>query len=292
MDWFFHHLLSRRRRFLMNAVFVVVSVVVLGVLVLDIFTTLSDLHPTSPTRVQPTRRPTPRPEAIPTGAAAVNKRNIFCSDCGTAGPKDPRIHHALMGGRLLATLTGDHPAGALAFIRFEGPDRVVMAGPGEKLGDATVKKISTRRVELIRKGRIEILSLLVPDNPSPDATRRSRFDPFAREIRRTGPGRYEITRKLLNDFLTRGAIMARGVDFRPSYSGGKINGYRLRSIPRASVLHTLGVRRGDVVRALNNQPVTDFDKMLEMLVKLRGASHLSISLTRGGRPMTLDYTVR
>ena len=276
----------------MNAVLVVVSVVALSIQTLNIFTTLSDLPPTPPAHVRSARRPRPRPEALPTSAAVVVKRNIFCSACGSSGPKGHRVHHALVGGRLLATLTGEQPAGSLALFRFEQPDRVVMAGPGEKLGDATIKKISTRRVELVRKGRMEILSLLVADPPSPRPEQRTRFSPFAREIRRTGPGRYQITRKLLNDFLTRGAIMARGVDFRPSYAGETINGYRLRRIPRASVLHTLGVRRGDVIRALNNQPVTDFDKMLETLVKLRGASHLSISLTRGGRPMTLDYTVR
>ena len=50
---------------------------------------------------------------------------------------------------------------------------------------------------------------------------------------------------------------------------------------------------GDLINTINgNEMGGDLDKMLEMYTKLKSARALSITVTRGGKPMQLDYAIQ
>lgn len=230
----------------------------------------------------------------------VASRNIFCSTCEPtkAAPTENKVVASALDATLLATYVCTDAKFSFAAIRVPEPPRVLMVGTGEKLADATVTKVEPKRVELQRNGKLEYLELLkgadtgrkreVAQKPHP----AGRHDKYGQGIRKTGPNSYEVDRKLVEEFLSNAAMAGQGARIIPNMRDGKPNGFRLYAIRPNSVYHKLGIQNADVIHSINNQDITSPDKALELFTKLRGASHLTISLSRRGQPVTMDYTIR
>ncbi|MCD6498134.1 MAG: hypothetical protein J7M25_07520 [Deltaproteobacteria bacterium] len=236
----------------------------------------------------------------------VARRNIFCSTCeATATPEGPGAVASAMDAKLLATFVSpDDPLWSLAVVRTDKPERILLVGLGDKLGKADVINVTDRRVELRRDGKVEFLDLLKggknkePVKPTtPGATRwknrrHTGVDRYAKGIKKLGPYKYEVDRKVLNSFIANMAVAGRGARILPNLKNGKPDGYRLYAVRHYSVYYKLGIRNGDVIRAINNQDISNVDKALELFTKLRGASHITLSVNRHNRPLTMEYTVR
>lgn len=227
----------------------------------------------------------------------VASRNIFCSTCEPDKGEEKGVASA-SDAVLLATYISDDPNWSFAAVRVSQPDRILMIGEGRKLGDADVVKIESKRVSLRRKGRLEYLELLKGqaskerDKGRPKHALRGPRSQYDKGIKKTGPNSYEVERRLVNEFLSNAAMAGQGARIVPNVRDGKPNGFRLYAVRPNSVYYKLGIRNGDVIHSVNNQDITSPDKALELFTKLRGASHLSISITRRGKPVTMDYTIR
>jgi general secretion pathway protein C len=170
------------------------------------------------------------------------------------------------------------------------------------VGDAELTRVEMRRVEFRREGRLEYLDLFgeggESKRPAPRKSskkrrrRRKHADKYDKGIKKIGKHKYEIERKLVNEFLSNAAMAGRGAKIIPNMKNGKSNGFRLYAIRPYSIFSKLGIRNGDVIHAINNQDITSPDKALELYTKLRGASHLTVSITRRNKPVTLHYTIR
>jgi general secretion pathway protein C len=73
---------------------------------------------------------------------------------------------------------------------------------------------------------------------------------------------------------------------------GRNEGVRLSGIRDGSPLSRLGLRNGDVLRAINGRELTTGEAALEAYASLRNAAELRISLARGGGLHTLEYLIR
>ncbi len=232
----------------------------------------------------------------------VAKRNIFCSTCEPSQVTNSGGDEAvasLMNADLLATLVSDDPKWSMAAVHLKEPDdRNVLVRPCEKLADADVINITTRRVELRRNGKVEFLDLFGKDKGKKPVGGH-RYKPPTRHgssadkgIRKIGENKYEIDRRVVNEFLANAANLGRGARIVPNMKGGKPDGFRVYAVRPYSIFYKLGIRNGDVIRAVNNQDISSPDKALELFTKLRGASHLTISVERRRRPVTMEYTIR
>jgi general secretion pathway protein C len=66
----------------------------------------------------------------------------------------------------------------------------------------------------------------------------------------------------------------------------------LYAIRPSSVYAKLGLANGDTLQAINGFELTSADKALEVYTKLREATSLQVSVTRRGKDMTINYTIR
>ncbi|MEZ4368301.1 MAG: PDZ domain-containing protein, partial [Kofleriaceae bacterium] len=64
------------------------------------------------------------------------------------------------------------------------------------------------------------------------------------------------------------------------------------AIKPSSAFAKLGFSNGDTLHAINGFELTSMDKALEMYTKLREANALQVEVTRRGKPVTLNYTIR
>jgi S1-C subfamily serine protease len=79
-----------------------------------------------------------------------------------------------------------------------------------------------------------------------------------------------------------------GVSLEP-YPGG---GLKINTLPEVGFAAERGLRAGDVIRAVNGQPIESIAKLQEVMSKLsRNATTLTVTLDRSGRAYSLTYTV-
>jgi general secretion pathway protein C len=114
--------------------------------------------------------------------------------------------------------------------------------------------------------------------------------PPASETGEAPTGTVEIDRGVVNDLLARRAELSRHL--RVVRTGdGRVIGV-LRGVDPHSVPFALGFRDGDRVRSVNGFDLTRPEGGLRALAALGGAEHLSFSVERAGRSVTLDLSIR
>jgi general secretion pathway protein C len=294
----------RRHFYLVNLFFVGVCSTLGGFLVSNILESYLLRAPKkreSKTRRRRRAKKDDRPKLYKSRYKVAN-RNIFCSSCETEveTPGEPKAVASLLDAELLVTFVSEDPDWSMAAIRLNEPKRILMVGIGQKVGDAELTRVEMRRVEFKRDGRLEYLDLFgeggetkkAAPRPTKKRRRRGRADKYDKGIKKIGKHKYEIERKLVNEFLQNAAMAGRGAKIIPNMKNGKSDGFRIYAIRPYSIFSKLGIRNGDVIHAINNQDITSPDKALELYTKLRGASHLTVSITRRNKPVTLHYTIR
>jgi general secretion pathway protein C len=58
------------------------------------------------------------------------------------------------------------------------------------------------------------------------------------------------------------------------------------------VYSKLGLSNGDTIHTINGFDLTSMDKALEVYTKVKEANNLTVSVTRRGKPTTLNYSIR
>jgi general secretion pathway protein C len=261
----------------------------------------------------------PGKQAAGTGVALV-QRNIFCSECmppvpvAQAGVEvDPNHPPATsLPLRLVATTVSPQGARSFATIRNtssaqQGAYRVGDAIPGA----GRVRRILATHVDFVNQAsnQLERVSMVLnptpaakppppkpaPDKKAPRPTDKARDDLLAlvdRGVRQLDENSYEVDRAVVNQVLANPTAAARGARIVPSVKDGKPSGFRLYRIKKDSAYARIGLKNGDTINSINGFELTSMDKALEVYTKVREASSLSVSITRRGKPVTLDYTIK
>lgn len=242
----------------------------------------------------------------------VTRRNIFCSYCVpakiadvAAGDKKPIVN--MDDAELLATQVAvNDDKWSIATIRFKKTMRMRLVAKGTKIDEYEITQVESKRVSFKRGKQTGYLELF-PDagkqptaeaKPLPKGHRRPGGprnkwrDAVSRGVRKVGANKYEIDRSLVQSFIANTAMAGRDAAIYPHTKNGKPDGFRLGRVRPGGIFAKLGMRSGDVLNSVNNMAITSLDKALEMFTKLQGANHMTIGLTRYGRPRTLDYSIK
>lgn len=110
-------------------------------------------------------------------------------------------------------------------------------------------------------------------------------------ITANGDTSWTINRTLVDRLLANQAALMSAARVIPHEEDGRVVGVKIYGIRRSSLLGRLGVQNGDMLRTINGFDLTEPDSVLEAYSSLRSADHLSLSVTRRGAPVTLDYTI-
>lgn len=103
---------------------------------------------------------------------------------------------------------------------------------------------------------------------------------------------YEIDRSLVDKVLANPMAVAKGARVMPSSKNGEPNGFKLYAVRPSSVYAKLGFANGDTLHAINGMELNSMDKAMEVYSKVRDAQSLQVNVTRRGKPVTLNYTIR
>lgn len=238
-------------------------------------------------------------------AAAILRRNLFCSTCpplieasavATVDEDDTPTKTDLPVS-LIATLGTEDTTMSLAILRDGDTRRTGAYRAGALLRwGVRIDHVEERRVYLRREdGRLTYLDLPEPARGATSQAPPVPASPGDRDldsgIRRLANGRYTIQRSLLDKLLGDMNGLARTARIIPASANGRATGFRFVAIKPDTFYARIGLQNGDVVRAINGHEMTSPDRALEVYSKLRSASHLNLAVLRGAQPMNIDYDI-
>jgi len=273
-------------------------------------------------RADPIRRETPKRAPVPAqtpsaSGAALVARNIFCSDCipetpvaestPTTSSSPPLTALPL---RLVATHVSPVEGRSVATIRNTSSSQQGAYRVGESIpGAGQVARILGQYVDFRNQTsrQMERISLVTnqappPARPAPEPEKKPSADPKSTRdellaavdagVRKLDDDSYEVDRAVVTQLLANPSAAARGARIVPAVKDGKPNGFRMYAVRRNSVYARVGCKSGDTIHSINGFQLDSMDKALEVYTKVRESTSLSVSLTRRGKPLTLDYTIK
>lgn len=243
----------------------------------------------------------------------VKKRNPFCSSCSADKPKrvpppakpDPVVQ-VLKKAELLATVVDPRDReDSVALIRLAGRRGVRQIHPGATYGEVEIVAVRPQKVVYRHDDKTGVIRYRLHRRH-----RRHRRRPHARKRRRrasakrrawwreikhgirpVGRGRYRVSRALMKKIAANPALVAREARIRPHVQHGRVDGYQIRRLHGRGVLRRMGLRRGDVIRSVNGNPVTSPDRVLRLARTLASAHHVQIGVHRRGRTTLYRYAI-
>lgn len=144
---------------------------------------------------------------------------------------------------------------------------------GDAVEDALVEEIGFGTVTVRRGERLEVLGRGVA---------------LAAAVLPVAPALAEgrVPRAMIDEALQNPGPLLGQVQLLPAFSAGKWAGLRASYVKEGSVVSTLGLQKGDVIRSVNGKPLDSVQAALAALQLIGTSSELTVELDRGGQSVT------
>ena len=101
-----------------------------------------------------------------------------------------------------------------------------------------------------------------------------------------------IPKNLFNKYRNDIGAIRKNIGVVPNMVNGKLNGFKINFVKRGSDFDKLGVKRGDIITAINGEPLNNFKVPLEFFNNLDSISAATLTIKRGNEIKELEYEVR
>src|SRR3984885_3984579 len=183
---------------------------------------------------------------------------------------------------LAGTIATQDPKRGIAIINDGGPSKVYAVG--ENVNGATLYSVYLDHVILDRGGTLETLllpRLLVGGTRGP-----MRVGPM---IARTTEAVDNVRRLVQQD----PGLLDQVMRTVPSYdnAAGKLRGFRAYPGRNRTIFNKLGLKPGDLVTAINGQPLDDPQHSQEVFNTIQSSNTVTVSVERGGQKQHITLNV-
>jgi general secretion pathway protein C len=111
-------------------------------------------------------------------------------------------------------------------------------------------------------------------------------------VRRLGTNQFMLDRSMVNNDVQNMAPLFSQIRAIPNMQNGAMNGFLLSEIQPNSIFKQIGLKDGDLLNAVNGQPVNDPGKAMTMLQSLQNQPSITLNVVRNGVPTQLHYFIR
>jgi len=188
------------------------------------------------------------------------------------------------------------PSQTVVTVSYKGKSKVLAIGEsvngfvleGAGHGYALFGKgTKTYRVDLLEKKENSRYKVSSPKHkfavPAPSASVQGDV---------TDAGDHKIVdRSLLEHYTAHMDEIYKNIGIRDVKKGGRIEGFRVSFVKRGSPFAKLGLRRGDVLKAVNGEPLTSYKAAFDAYRSVNDASGLTLTIQRGNKEMELEYEI-
>lgn len=236
----------------------------------------------------PVRSPQPTPtHAVPMHAHGMSDVQALVSAhlFGVAvadGHQDPsQAPLSSANLQLAGTIATDNPKHGLAIIGAGGPSKVYSVG--DNVSGATLYAVYLDHVVLDRAGALE--TLLLPRQMTGGGARGP--------VRRGGAETAAAVDNLRHMVEKDPGILDQVMRTVASYdsAAGKLRGFRAYPGRNRALFSKLGLKPGDLVTAINGQPLDDPQHSQEVFNTIQSSDNVSVTIERGGQREDLSLNI-
>jgi len=101
-----------------------------------------------------------------------------------------------------------------------------------------------------------------------------------------------VPRTMLKAYVSDMTKAMRDIGLRPIRRNNQMLGYKVRFIRRGSPFSQLGLRRGDVIKAINGEDIVDFNGPMSVLKTADSIENVTITVLRKNEEKELEYEVK
>lgn len=175
---------------------------------------------------------------------------------------------------LAGTLAGADPTQGWAIVGESAQAAKVYATGASLPGGAKLREVYLDRVILDRGGRLESLPL-----PRLAGAAAPAQVSYARPVQAPQPGLAEAVEQAVRQDP---GVISEVIRPQPVFAGGQQRGYRLYPGRNRDKFAALGLMPGDLVTAINGNPLSDPNQGLEMLRGIGAGGLVTLTVTRNG----------
>lgn len=237
---------------------------------------------------------TPEPQLVASGGAhqrpaanvqAVVSAHLFGVAVADPATQDPNNAPLSSANLVLAgTIATQDPKRGIAIISDGGPSKVYSIG--ENVNGASLYSVYLDHVILDRSGTLETLvlpRLLTGARGDPRPSRRLGVDP------RTAEAVANVRRMVQQD----PGLLDQVMRTVPSYdnAAGKLRGFRAYPGRNRTIFNKLGLQPGDLVTAINGQPLDDPQHSQEVFNTIQSSNTVAVTVERGGQKQEITLNI-
>ena len=185
---------------------------------------------------------------------------------------------------LAGTIATENPKKGIAIISDGGPSKVFSVG--ENVNGASLFSVYLDHVILDRGGNLE--TLLLPRLLGGGARTVARHIPAAAETR-TARAVENIKHMVEQNPSVLDQVMRTVASY--DNAAGKLRGFRAYPGRNRALFNELGLKPGDLVTAINGQPLDDAQHSQEMINTIQTASFATVTVERGGNRQDISLNL-
>jgi len=226
------------------------------------------------------------------------QRNLFqtVTESETAGESDvlDNLEETELKLKLWSTFASDNPAMSFAIIEDESKrDGQKVYKIDDTVQNATVRRILEDKVVLSVASRDEVLQLQKRSGGTSTSTRvaTSAVAATSSTTSSVQTTRISLRREQVESALENLSDLATQVTVEYQNKDG-VEGLALSNIKANSLFRRMGLRNGDVLVAVEGEPLTNTSQALQLYEKLKSADSASVEINRRGRSRVIQYNIR
>lgn len=252
-------------------------------------------------------------------AEAVLAGSIFCPTCAPAptpgssadpnssGPIHPGEIKSKLPLMLLATMESDDPRYSMATILQVNTNVLGPYSPNDTIqAGVVVQRVERGRVVIRNGAQLEYIALgdaptavkptvaITPKRPKRRRSKNSRKIEGAEEAISCDDNFAScvVDKKFVEKLLANPAKLTRQARIVPAVRDGETKGYKFYGIRSGSLPKLLGMKNGDLLTSVNGHQLESLDQAMGLYTKLRRASHLSVTIERGGKAIQKEIEIK
>lgn len=228
------------------------------------------------------------------------EKNVFNPE-GTAVAPDPieeetpreevkpveNIPLSSLNYKLIGTVTGI-PAYSFAIIKAPDAKEQSLYRIGEMIGPAKIVRIERNRIIVDHTGREEMLEVEFDET----SALKGRVTSSPTGIKKVSANRFVLDKKEVDRLSGNVSQFMTQVRVVPNLVRGKGSGYRLLNIKEGSLVESIGLQNGDIVKEINGRPIDKPEEAFIAYQQLKDGGSFSIEIERRGKRETIHYEIR
>jgi len=195
---------------------------------------------------------------------------------------------AIYGDSEVTIVTVEHKGKTKVLSRGDDINGFVLQGAGLNYAMFS-KNAKTYKVKLLSpksSGKGNSITSIVPE----PTIEKSNSSEAVGEVTDLGDHKV-IDRSLLEHYANNMDDIYKNIGITEVKNGRNLEGFRLTFVRKDSPFAKLGVRRDDVIKEINGQPITSYNAAFEVYKNIKNVENLSLKINRGKEEMELEYEI-